>query len=122
MVLPLQTVRLKEKRAFMGNMARSLGIIAGPAALFSVVGASFAATECAAGNLRGKQDSLNGVLGAITAGSIIGVRVGSISSALGYSAVFAAGSLVADFITNIVHPVFDDLKVSGPLKEHTSRV
>eukprot|EP00270_Netrium_digitus_P020613 TRINITY_DN853_c0_g1_i1.p1 TRINITY_DN853_c0_g1~~TRINITY_DN853_c0_g1_i1.p1 ORF type:complete len:154 (+),score=25.67 TRINITY_DN853_c0_g1_i1:53-514(+) len=63
---------------------------------FAAIGTVFAATDAIAQEVRGKKDIWNGFLGGLAAGSVVGLRTGSVPMAVGASAAFAAMSVIVD--------------------------
>lgn len=72
------------------------GVMATQGALFAALGAAFAAGDCAAETLRGKQDFWNGVFGGFASGAVIGLRFGSVPIAVGSGTALAVMSAIVD--------------------------
>eukprot|EP00884_Botryococcus_braunii_P000033 jgi/Botrbrau1/1002/Bobra.114_1s0040.1 len=60
----------------------------------AAVGIGYASVECISEKLRGKKDWVNGVLGGITAGGVLGLRVGRVSRGIAAAVTFATASAV----------------------------
>lgn len=95
-----------EARAAAAAMARGTAVAASythPAALiagytgaFAAVGGLYCGTENIAKGVRGKDDSWNRAIAACSAGSVVGVRTGSVAAAGGSCAAFAALAAAMD--------------------------
>eukprot|EP00244_Chara_vulgaris_P010373 TRINITY_DN474_c0_g1_i1.p1 TRINITY_DN474_c0_g1~~TRINITY_DN474_c0_g1_i1.p1 ORF type:complete len:157 (-),score=36.54 TRINITY_DN474_c0_g1_i1:583-1053(-) len=91
-----QDVPVVERNQSLPALKRTAKVMGSYGATFAAIGGVFAATDCLAERLRGKKDLLNGVIGGMAAGAVIGLRAGSLPYGLGASAAFAAMSAIVD--------------------------
>eukprot|EP00245_Coleochaete_scutata_P003385 TRINITY_DN14995_c0_g1_i1.p1 TRINITY_DN14995_c0_g1~~TRINITY_DN14995_c0_g1_i1.p1 ORF type:complete len:159 (-),score=41.19 TRINITY_DN14995_c0_g1_i1:468-944(-) len=66
---------------------------------FAAIGGVFAAAEATSEALRGKKDFINGAVGGIAAGTILGLRAGSVGVGVAACAAMAAAAVLSD-VTN----------------------
>eukprot|EP00850_Spirogloea_muscicola_P022656 SM000305S11814 [mRNA] locus=s305:123300:123962:- [translate_table: standard] len=86
-------VQRNDARPALRKTARLMGTYG---ATFAAIGTAFAAVDAIAEKARGRKDLLNGVLGGFAAGAVIGVRQGSVSTALLAGGAMAALSAFVD--------------------------
>lgn len=110
-------IKLPDKQDRLANFGRSLSVLSRPIVFFSAVGFTYAASTCTLEQVTGKESTWNGLGGAVAAGSLVGLRAGSIQTAAKASGAFALCVLTADLMTKFLHPAFDDIKISGPVVE-----
>ncbi|KAI9703980.1 MAG: hypothetical protein M1820_005762 [Bogoriella megaspora] len=84
-VSAIQNTLSKHNVGAMGVFTRSGGTIA----VFAAMGASYEFFKNASANLREKNDSLNPTIGGFFAGSMVGLRRGTMPAFLGYGAALA---------------------------------
>eukprot|EP00890_Picochlorum_soloecismus_P005168 jgi/Picsp_1/5652/NSC_03011-R1_tim17 domain-containing protein len=77
-------------------LMRTGSVMAQHGSTLGVVGLAFAGVDCAAESIRGKKDWLNGVLGSVAGGAILGMRSGKMGTALMSMAALAATSAAID--------------------------
>eukprot|EP00775_Hariotina_reticulata_P012927 gene12927-13055_t len=115
----LKDLTLAEKMQRWKNVKLTARIMASPMGSFAATGFAFAAADCAMQNYMGREDPLTGIVGGLAAGAVQGLRTNSAYNALKYGAVFAAGMVVADFLTKTVPSLMMDLKSTGPVELDT---
>jgi hypothetical protein len=71
------------------NIQRTARIMVNPMATFAACGFAFAAAQCASYHNLGREDTLNGVVGGLAVGAVIGLKRASLASAIGYGSMFA---------------------------------
>ena len=84
------------QRTALGAMAGTMGVVARNAAGFGMVGLAFASVECAAASFREKREAWNGVLGGTAAGAVLGIRHGSMRTAVASAVIMSAGVTLMD--------------------------
>lgn len=75
-----------------------LRMIAATTGLFAVVGAIFTAVEPMAQNARGRRDAFNGAIAGCAAGSVVGLKTGTLHGSAGACAAFAAMSALIETV------------------------
>jgi hypothetical protein len=98
----LKDLTLAEKLQRFNNLKRTARIMANPMFTFAACGFAFAAADCSMQNYLGRDSTLTGIVGGIAAGSVLGLKTNSAPNAVKYSALFAAGMIVADFLGKTV--------------------
>lgn len=88
----LQDLTLAEKMQRYKNFKRTAKIMANPMFTFAACGFAFAAADCSMQNYLGRDSTLNGIMGGIAAGSVLGLKTNSAFNAVKYSALFGGGS------------------------------
>ena len=84
------------QRTALGALQGTLGVVARNAVGFGMVGLAFASVECAAESFREKKDHVNGVMGGTAAGAVLGIRHGSMRTALASAVLMSAGVTLMD--------------------------
>ena len=84
----LQDLTLAEKMQRYQNFKRTAKIMANPMFTFAACGFAFAAADCSMQNYLGRDSTLNGIVGGIAAGSVLGLKTNSAFNAVKYSALF----------------------------------
>lgn len=82
---------LAEKMQRWQNLKLTARIMANPMATFAAAGFAYAAAECNMKNYLRREDPLNGVVGGIAVGAVLGLKTNSAFNALKYGALFAGG-------------------------------
>lgn len=75
-----------------------LRMIAATTGLFAAVGAIFTTVEPIAQNARGRKDAFNGAVAGCAAGSIVGLKTGTVHASAGACAAFAAVSALIETV------------------------
>jgi hypothetical protein len=109
----LRRLPLAEMMQRWNNVKRTARIVADPVATFGASGAAFAAAECATEARLGREDASAGVAGGAAVGAVLGLKAGSLATGIGYAGLFAGISLVSDFYSQIAHPAFDSISLTG---------
>lgn len=109
----LKKLSLDEKMQRWKNVKRTAGILSGPVGTFAACGFAYAAAECLTREYLGRDDSMTGIVGGLAVGTVLGLKRGSFIQGVGYGALFAGASILADFYTNIAHPVLDPINRRG---------
>eukprot|EP00878_Enallax_costatus_P004013 GHUV01004236.1.p1 GENE.GHUV01004236.1~~GHUV01004236.1.p1 ORF type:complete len:155 (+),score=63.16 GHUV01004236.1:326-790(+) len=111
----LKDLTLAEKMQRYQNFKRTAKIMANPMFTFAACGFAFAAADCSMQNYLGRDSTLNGLVGGIAAGSVLGLKTNSAFNAVKYSALFGAGMIVADFLgTTVPELVGGDMRQMDP--------
>lgn len=76
-------------------------------ATFAAVGGIFTGATAVAEDVRGKQDIWNGAIAGIAAGSVVGLRSGSLYASAGACGAFAAMSIILEILGGTMGPVED---------------
>ena len=78
------------------SLAQTTKVVARSSALFATVGGAWSVGNCLAESLRGVDDTLNTVIGAVSAGAVVGIFGRSALLAAGAAGAFSAAAVVAD--------------------------
>ena len=71
----------------------SIRVVGGNTVAFAAIAGAYQGASLAAETVRGKKDAANGVVGAIAAGAVVGLRTGLLGRAIGAAAVLSAVSV-----------------------------
>lgn len=85
-----------------------IAAIAGVTGAFASLGAMYCGTEHLVQSTRGKSDVWNKAIAACAAGSVVGVRTGSVGAGGGACAAFAAVSVAVDILDGNAGPTTND--------------
>eukprot|EP00879_Flechtneria_rotunda_P001139 GHRR01001283.1.p1 GENE.GHRR01001283.1~~GHRR01001283.1.p1 ORF type:complete len:156 (+),score=54.11 GHRR01001283.1:204-671(+) len=112
----LKNRTLAEKMQRWNNFKLTGRILANPMATFAACGFAYTAANCEMRKYLARDDVLNGMVGGIAAGTVLGLKTNSSVNALKYSVLFAGAMLVTDFLTKMVPNTISDLKTTGPVE------
>lgn len=94
--------------AASASYTHPIAAIAGVTGAFASLGAMYCGTEHLVHSSRGKSDVWNKAIAACAAGSVVGVRSGSVGAGGGACAAFAAVTLMVDVLDGHAGPVVND--------------
>lgn len=77
-------------------LAKTAGVMGSTGGVLAAIGAAYSGVTCASAGIRGEDDIWNGVVGALAAGQIFGVRGRSVGLGLGCGAILAVVSATLD--------------------------
>jgi hypothetical protein len=95
----LKKLTVQEKLVRMNSFRTAGRAMAGPFVTFAAAGAAYGAVECLTQDYLGREDTLQGVMGGLAVGTVIGLKRGSLIQGIGFGALCAGAMLVTDFFT-----------------------